>query len=110
MYLFPKFLAEFSIGFIIYAACPSIRDPALTVNCRKVNPYEEVPHRHGKINPCRRQEAAPHVALDRVVPEEGKVSRSAPRRDSVADRIEKPADRLLSQGIEVGVLAASSSV
>ncbi|OPY77761.1 MAG: hypothetical protein A4E70_02527 [Syntrophus sp. PtaU1.Bin005] len=94
--------AEAFVGFRIDAACPAIDDLAVGIQRGKIDPHEEIPFRHGKIEAGGGEEPSSHIVDDRVITEKGKVGRSAARRYPGGDRIQEAADPSSGQGIQMG--------
>src|SRR5690606_30376289 len=69
------------------ATRPTIRDATLRVDRREIERDRDVAGLEREIDAERGQDAAPDVVARRVVSKEREVTRSAPRRDAVADRL-----------------------
>src|SRR5690606_14234612 len=81
---------------------PTIRDATLRVDRREIEPDRDVARLEREIDAERGQDAAPDVVARRVVSKEREVTRSAPRRDAVADRLVQTERRTPCERVQVG--------
>jgi len=101
------FLQHFTyaaVRLIVNAPRPPVDNNPVAVYRRKIDADQEILFRHGEIDSRPLQDSPADVVLYGIIAEQGKMGGTAPRGDSIANGIQKPANPFLGQSIQIGGL------
>ena len=99
--VFLKLSADPPVGYVVDSAGSTIDNDPFGVNCGKVDTDQEVPVRHREVDARRFQNSAADTVLNWVISEKGEMGRTAAGCDAVTDRIQKSANGLSCQCVQV---------